>query len=317
MLFIHKFQPMNLRDFMFNDTLISTLHTYIALNNLNILFIGAAGSGKTTLINALVRDYYGVSNIEGLDNILHINNLKDQGIQFYRSEVKTFCQTKSSIKHKKRIIILDDIDLITEQSQQVFRNCIDKYSSNVHFISSCNNIQKVIESLQSRFNLMKINSLGEPQLYQIMNKIITTENIQLDEDAKKFILTISNNTVKTVINYLEKIKLINAAVNYEMAVQICTDINFLNFNEYILRLREKNICAALIILYEIYDKGYSVIDILDNFFIFVKNTDILAQDEKYAVIEIICKYITIFHTIHELEIELAVFSNNLLSILKI
>ena len=37
-----------------------------------------------------------------------------------------------------------------------FRNCIDKYSHNVHFLSSCSNTQKVIDSLQSRCTLIKI-----------------------------------------------------------------------------------------------------------------------------------------------------------------
>ena len=49
-----------------------------------------------------------------------------------------------TIKNKKKIVVLDDIDIINEQSQQVFRNCIDKFSHNVHFISSCSNTQKVI-----------------------------------------------------------------------------------------------------------------------------------------------------------------------------
>jgi hypothetical protein len=56
-------------------------------------------------------------------------------------------------------------------------------------------------------------------------------------------------------------------------------------------------------------------DILDNYFLFVKNTDILDETEKYNVIPIICKYITIFHNIHEDEIELALFTNNLIAIL--
>jgi hypothetical protein len=56
-------------------------------------------------------------------------------------------------------------------------------------------------------------------------------------------------------------------------------------------------------------------DILDNYFIFVKNTVLLSETEKYNVIPIICKYITIFHNIHEDEIELALFTNNLVDIL--
>jgi hypothetical protein len=56
-------------------------------------------------------------------------------------------------------------------------------------------------------------------------------------------------------------------------------------------------------------------DILDNFFAFLKITDLLNEEQKYKVIPYICKYITIFHTIHEDDIELTLFTNNLVQIL--
>jgi hypothetical protein len=71
--------------------------------------------------------------------------------------------------------------------------------------------------------------------------------------------------------------------------------------------------GAINIIYSIYDKGYSVMDILDNYFLFIKTTAILTEDEKYMIVPLICKYITIFHNIHEDEIEVAVFTNNLIS----
>jgi hypothetical protein len=52
-------------------------------------------------------------------------------------------------------------------------------------------------------------------------------------------------------------------------------------------------------------------DILDNYFLFVKVTDMLNESEKYEIIPIICKYISVFHNIHEDEIELSLFTNNL------
>ena len=128
-LFINKYQPQFLKDFETDDELIDILKTLINMNNLNILFIGDIGSGKTTFLNASIREYYkGYDYNQYKDNILHINSLKEQGINYYRNDVKTFCQTCSSIIGKKKIIILDDIDIINEQSQQVFRNYIDKYS---------------------------------------------------------------------------------------------------------------------------------------------------------------------------------------------
>jgi len=56
-------------------------------------------------------------------------------------------------------------------------------------------------------------------------------------------------------------------------------------------------------------------DILDNYFVFIKFTALLSETQKYDIIPIICKYISVFYNIHEDEIELAIFSNNLLKLL--
>jgi DNA polymerase III delta prime subunit len=310
-LFINKFQPIYFKDFEINDNIMEVLKTLITMNNLNILFIGGIGYGKTSLLNALIKEYYG-PQINYSENIMHINSLKEQGINYYRNDVKTFCQTSSIIKGKKKIVVLDDIDFINEQSQQVFRNCIDKYSHNVHFISSCSNIQKVIESLQSRFTIIKINPLKRENLTTIMNKIKISENIEIEPAAEQFILDICNNTVKTLINYMEKFKLLNKQITLDLATNVCTNISFHSFKEYTELIKSGNLTDAVKLFYSIYDKGYSVMDILDNYFLFVKVTPILTEDEKYKIFPLICKYITIFYNIHEDQIELALFTNNLI-----
>lgn len=312
-LYIYKFQPLFFKDFEVDQSLIRILETLIKMNSLNIMLIGDMGSGKTSMLNAIIREYYSNYTPQQYENnILHINSLKEQGINYYRNDVKTFCQTCSSIKNKKKFIVLDDIDFINEQSQQVFRNYIDKYSHNVHFIASCNNIQKVIESLQSRFTIIKIKSLQRESLLKILNKIRVSESIEICEDAIPFILDVTNNTAKILINYMEKFKLLNQPITLQLANLVCTNISFTTFDQYTKCIIDKNIKEAISILYSIYDKGYSVMDILDNYFLFVKTTTILSEDQKYIIIPHICKYITIFHNTHEDEIELALFSNNLI-----
>lgn len=308
-LFLNKYQPLYFKDFEADAVLFDMLNTLINMDNLNILFIGDVGAGKTTFLNAVIKEYY--NNIFAQDNILYINSLKEQGINYYRNEVKTFCQTCSAVKNKKKIVVLDDIDIINEQSQQVFRNCIDKYSHNVHFIASCSNPQKVIESLQSRFIIIKIKPLLKHQLYNIMQKIIVNEHIIIDDASKQFILNVCNNNAKILINYMEKFKLLNEPVNIHNAINICTNISYLLFEEYTMCIKNGELKKAIKILYDLYDKGYSVIDILDNYFLFIKITNCITETEKYDIIPLICKYITVFNNIHEDEIELALFSNNM------
>ena len=319
--FIAKYQPLKIHEFeQLDENTITIIRSLIEMDNLNIMFYGDSGSGKTSIINATIREYYKKSASAAIqENIMVLNSLKEQGIQYYRNDVKVFCQTMTMIPNRKKIVLLDDIDLINEQGQQVFRNCIDKYSHNVHFISSCTNIQKVVDTFQTRNIIIKINQLNRGCLNKIMWKIKSNEHLKIMKDAEEFLLQVSNGSVRTLINYLEKIKLIDREITYDIANRICTNISFHRFEEYtreVLRCDTDGggLRAANAILFQLNDEGYSVLDILDNYFLFVKLTPMFDEDMKFRITSLICKYITIFHNIHEHDIELALFTNNLVGL---
>ena len=311
---IYKYRPLFLKDFEFKEDFKMLIRTFITMENLNFIFVGDNCSGKTSIIWAVIREYYNNHKIE--HNILTINSLKDQALSYYRSEVKTFCQTSCSVPGKKKIIILDDIDMINEQSQQVFRNCIDKYSKNVHFIASCVNTHKVIQSIQSRLTILKLHTPHRETLLKIATCICDSENIIITKEALEFIVNISNNSIHVLINYLEKLNLLDKHISLEVASNICTNISFKDLEQYTDLCKNNHIVPAIHKIYHIFDEGYSVMDILDTYFLFMKTTSLLNEDEKYSTLSVICKYISMFHNIHEDEIELAVFTNNLISALQ-
>ena len=202
--FISKYKPLLVDDFQASEDFLCVLNALFVMDDLNLLFIGNPNSGKTSFLYAVIRKYYNIGRGSSLpeSNIMFINNLKEQGINYFRTEMKTFCRSRSSIHGKKKLIIIDDMDTINEQSQQVFRNYIDKYKHNVNIISVCTNIQKIIESIQSRMHILHIRSLNETQIRVIMDNIITTESISIDDDAKEYLLRISDKTVRKLINNL-------------------------------------------------------------------------------------------------------------------
>jgi DNA polymerase III delta prime subunit len=315
--FIHKYKPYYISEFSMDNKLTMVLRTLIELDHLHLLIMGAASSGKTTLLYALIREYYGLTKEASIpeNNILFVNNLKEQGIQYFRNEMKTFCQSHSSIHGKKKLVIIDDMDNINEQSQQVFRNYIDKYKHNIHFLSVCSNIQKVIESLQSRLHIIQMAPPTTLQIQSIMDRIIEAENMQIDNESKDYLLNMSNGSIRMLINYMEKMYILNQPIHIELCKKLCSNISFQKFERYIQQLQYKDLVSAIDILFEIHDYGYSVIDILDYFFAFVKSTPTLDEEVKYRVIPFLCKYITIFHNVHEDGIELALFTNNMMRII--
>lgn len=313
--FTYKYRPKRLSEFNLDEDFCNVLRSLVNIEKLNILLIGNTGSGKTSLINSIIAEYYGSIDFANNQNIMSINILKEQGISYYRNEVRVFCQTPSTIKGKRKILLLDDIDIINEQSQQVFRNCIDKYSHNVCFISSCTIVPKVIDSLQSRMDIIRIQPHSTSQLSSVATHIIAAENISVDVNVIPFIVKVCNGSIRILVNYLEKFSLIHKHIDIELASKLCTNISYNELGLYTDACLKGELHNATHIVNTFIHKGYSVTDILDCIFTYIKFTSILSEEQKYDILPYICKYITVFHNIHEDEIELVFFTNNLISLL--
>jgi len=312
-----KYKPYYLDEFILKPKLKSILDALFKIDDLNCLFIGDSNSGKTTILECILRTYYNINKCQSFpqQNILVINNLKEQGINYYRNEMKTFCQSKCTIYGKKKTIVIDDIDTINEQCQQVFRNYIDKYNNNVNFICVCSNVQKVIETIQSRLYVFKLHLLDSTQIRTIIDTIATNEKILLGPYVEDYLIKISDYNIRNIIHYLEKIFIYTAkTIDLETCKQLCSNISMRPFEDFIKYMRQQNISDSLALFYNYYDHGYSVIDILEFFFCFIKQTPLLEQLEKYKITKILCKYITIFHVDQEDPIELALFVNDVANV---
>ena len=329
-----KYRPTKLTDFELDSDIMQLLNTLIEMDSVNILINGNCCSGKTSIITALVSAILKKHNVDvdkwkqNTNQVLYINNLQEQGILYYRTFVKTFCQTKSSLHHCKKILILDDIDAINDNNQQAFRTCMDEYKHNVHFICSCTDTNKVIDSIQSRLSIVKLRPLSYANMENIYDKITRQENLtgRISEAGKRLLIQSSNYSPRILVNYLEKIHILRleSQIDETNIPDICTIIHNSIFDEFSKAVFvDKNIQQGIKILFSICDNGYSVMDILDNYFIYIKtlhqqnNKDIdkdkyiMSEKLIHQIIPVICKYIVIFHTIHEADAELALFVNNL------
>ena len=310
---ISKYQPRTFDNYVIDRDILDLLQETIKLDMLNLLLISPSGCGKTSLLRTLVKTYF-AGHPKAADNIMRISSVKEQGVAYFRTEVRTFCQSLSSIPSKKRIVVLDDIDLISEQSQQVFRNCIDKYNNNVHFIGSCCDPRRVIESLQSRLTSVTIPPLDKTALHKILDKIVSDEQIDMDDDVKQYLVDISGVSARTLINYLEKMLILNKHIDIEIANSLCTDIPCDLYDTYLGHCRMQNLPGALTLLNDLHQEGFSVMDILNAFFIYMKSKPVCDDEQFYKIMPLLCKHIIAFTDIHEHPIELAFFTASVLKI---
>ena len=71
--FLKKYRPRRYRDFVIEPQLIELLNTLIEMDNPNLLLVGDSSSGKSSLLEATIREYYDFDHIP-TDNVLYSPN---------------------------------------------------------------------------------------------------------------------------------------------------------------------------------------------------------------------------------------------------
>jgi DNA polymerase III delta prime subunit len=112
-----------------------------------LLFIGEPGTGKTSAANAISRTM--LSGAYNDMNVLWTNASDDRGISHIREEVKNFARL-SGVGTKRKVVVLDEADGLTNQAQDAMRGIMEKYASKVLFILTANYADKIRPAIKSR-----------------------------------------------------------------------------------------------------------------------------------------------------------------------
>ena len=298
--FINKYKPKNIEDIFLNSKIKELIENIISKRNVNLLLFGNNETGKTILMNMLNNK---------INNSILINNLKENGINTFRTDVKLYCQ----LTQKNKTILIDDYDRITESCQYIIKTLMDKYK-NILFISTIKDIKKLIEPLKHKFFIVKLDNITNEFLRKLMDIVLENENIKLSEETKTYIINISDFSINRMYNYLEKIKLLQENKSHEEYLKILTNISYYTFDNILIMCKNKKKLDVYNEFNNIYEKGYSILDIFDFFFKFIKNQKNIDESIRYKIIKLLCEYISISDSINELDTELILFSYELVDI---
>ena len=178
-LWVEKYRSSDLSSYVGNENIKKTIQQYLDQNDIqNFIFSGPAGTGKTTLAKLIV------SNLDC--DYLYINASDERGIDTIRDKVSGFASA-ASFKGIK-VVILDEADFITIQGQAALRNVIETYSRTTRFILTCNFVERIIDPLQSRCQVLKIVPPSKSDIAKHVANIIEQENVEYEIDDIKLLV---------------------------------------------------------------------------------------------------------------------------------
>jgi len=251
-----KYRPLTLDTFVGNENLKKTIQQFLDQNDIvNMLLYGGAGTGKSTLAKLIVH------NLD-CDSLL-INASDERGIETIRDKVQGFASV-ASFKPIK-VVILDEADFLTIQAQASLRNIIETFSRTTRFIMTCNFVERIIDPLQSRCQVLKIVPPTKKDVAKHLAWILDQESISYElnnlvplvnqyyPDLRKCINTIQLSTQDSVLkldksilvssNYIDKVinelSKGNKVSSFNTIRQILVNSNSNDFEELFKALYER------------------------------------------------------------------------------
>jgi len=236
-----KYRPCTVKNIIYHKKITTSITNYMKKDNLpHLLFYGPPGTGKTTTILAVAKHYYK----EDFDNmILVLNASEERGIETVRNRIKQFVICKGLKQNDDtpsfKLIILDEIDAMTEDAQAILRKVIEKYVSNVRFCFICNYLKKINPAIQSRCVIFRFSPIPCKYMHDFILKICDSEKIKITTNAINLIIKKTNGDMRKLLNILQSMHMYlnNVSSKSENDKIICEsekEINNDSENSYII-----------------------------------------------------------------------------------
>ncbi|XP_048435778.1 replication factor C subunit 3-like [Pyrus x bretschneideri] len=229
MLWVDKYRPKTLDQATVHQDIAQNLKKLVAEQDcFHLLFYGPSGSGKKTLIIALLRQVFGPSadkvkvenrtwRVDTMSSTNHIElttmsstnhielNPSDAGFQdryIVQEIIKEMAKNRPiDTKGKKgyKILVLNEVDKLSREAQHSLRRTKEKYSAYCRLILCCNSSSKVTEAIRSRCLNERINAPAEDQIVKVLEFIGKKEAMQLPSGFAARIAEKSNRSLSRAI----------------------------------------------------------------------------------------------------------------------
>lgn len=285
---VEKYRPDNLNEISAQTNVVNSLKSAIETKNIpHLIFFGPSGCGKTSTILALAKELFGQEDFS--DRIIELNASDERGINIIRGKIKTYA--KQAVRNIKdappwKIIILDEADTMTSDSQFALRRIMEQYSKITRFCIICNYHNKIIDPIISRCSLFRFKPIESDEIIKKLKSICEKENFNCPNKLLDKIVNICRGDLRKAINLLQKCyNSYGEKINEELLDEMSGIIPTEKFNKLMNYIFNKDIINVDKYVSQLSQEGYSMVNQILSFHNYIIESNI-DSDKKS---NILCK----------------------------
>jgi replication factor C subunit 2/4 len=185
-----------------------------------------------------------------------------------------------------KIIILDEADTMTSDSQFALRRIMEQYSKITRFCIICNYHNKIIDPIISRCSLFRFKPIDEVENILKLENIAIKENFNCKQEIVKKIVRICRGDLRKAINLLQKCcNTYGDNITEDLLDELSGTMPLDKFNKLISLIISKDIKNVDQFINNLYLEGYSMINQITIFHNYIINSSY----ESSIKAKILCK----------------------------
>jgi len=252
MLWTEKYRPQRLSEVVGQEHFVMDSTNWAVNKEMpNVLIYGGSGTGKTTVALALATSMLGKDTAS---NFFEVNASDDRRLENVRTRIKEIAQSGSIGNVPFRIILLDEMDGMTNDAQAALKRMMERYADNIRFIITCNNRNKIIYALQSRCANYHFKRITFELVEEVVTTILKSEGHPIPEELRAFIYAFDGDLRRTITELQASI-----ATGSRLNVQVEKGLK--QYEKIIIEITNKNPNEVLTNLHNLIYDGFSIKEI--------------------------------------------------------
>ena len=269
-----KYRPQTFDTVVGQHAITSTLKNAIKTEHLAqaFLFCGSRGVGKTTSARILAKTincFNRSENIEACDqcdscqsfntgnslNVYELDAASNNSVDDIRALIDQVRIAPQLGNHK--IYIIDEVHMLSNQAFNAFLKTLEEPPKHAIFILATTEKHKIIPTILSRCQIFDFNRIKVKDIADHLGSIAIKEGITAEPEALHLIAQKADGALRDALSIFDQIvTFVGTNLSYKSVIE---NLNILDYDYYfriIESTQKEDIPSALLLLNDIYEKGF-------------------------------------------------------------